>query len=109
MTSDLQLSNPQLNVTIDRDRASALGVTTQKIEDALYSAYGTRQVSTIYAPNNQYQVIMELAPEFQASPSAIGCSTCARRRATWCRSRSLGSVTQGTGPLTVTHRGSCPP
>ncbi len=71
VTSDMQLSNPQLNVSIDRDRAAALGISTQKIEDALYTAYGTRQVSTIYAPNNQYQVIMELAPQFQANPSAI--------------------------------------
>ena len=68
VTSDMQLSNPQLNVTIDRDRASALGISTQKIEDALYTAYGTRQISTIYAPTNQYQVIMELAPDSRPPP-----------------------------------------
>src|SRR4029453_16861161 len=72
VTSDLQLSNPQIAIDIDRDRAAALGISTQKIEDALYTAYGTRQISTIYAPTNQFQVIMELAPEFQASPAAIG-------------------------------------
>ena len=55
-------------MTIDRDRAAALGISTQKIEDALYTAYGSRQISTIYAPTNEYQVIMELAPEFQAQP-----------------------------------------
>jgi HAE1 family hydrophobic/amphiphilic exporter-1 len=72
VTSDLQLSNPQINVSIDRDKAAAVGITPLAIEDALYTAYGTRQISTIYAPNNQYQVIMELAPEFQADPAAIG-------------------------------------
>src|SRR5207344_3258404 len=101
VTSDMQLSNPQLNVTIDRDRASALGISTQKIEDALYTAYGTRQVSTIYAPTNQYQVIMELAPEFQASPSAIGMLYVRSAKGDLVPLSSLGSITQGTGPLTV--------
>ncbi len=99
VTSDMQLSNPQLNVTIDRDRASALGISTQKIEDALYTAYGTRQVSTIYAPTNQYQVIMELAPEFQASPAAIGMLYVRSAKGDLVPLSSLGSITQGTGPL----------
>jgi HAE1 family hydrophobic/amphiphilic exporter-1 len=104
----MQLSNPQLNVTIDRDRASALGISTQKIEDALYTAYGTRQISTIYAPTNQYQVIMELAPEFQASPSAIGMLYVRSAKGDLVPLSSLGSVTQGTGPLTVAHQGQLP-
>ena len=65
VSSDLQLKNPQICVDIDRDQASALGVTARQIEDALYTAYGTRQISTIFAPNNQYRVIMELLPEYQ--------------------------------------------
>ena len=108
VTSDMQLSNPQLNVTIDRDRASALGISTQKIEDALYTAYGTRQVSTIYTSTNQYQVIMELAPEFQASPSAIGMLYVRSARGDLVPLSSLGSITQGTGPLTVAHQGQLP-
>jgi HAE1 family hydrophobic/amphiphilic exporter-1 len=71
VTSDLQLKNPQVNVEIDRDKAAAVGVTPQAIEDALYTAYGSRQISTIYAPNNEYQVIMELAPQYQADPAAL--------------------------------------
>jgi HAE1 family hydrophobic/amphiphilic exporter-1 len=108
VTSDMQLSNPQLNVTIDRDRASALGISTQKIEDALYTAYGTRQVSTIYAPTNQYQVIMELAPEFQANPAAIGMLYVRSAGGELVPLSSLGSITQGTGPLTVAHQGQLP-
>src|SRR5208283_382176 len=62
VNSDLQIKNPQVNLTIDRDQAAALGVSATQIEDALYTAYGSRQISTIFATNNQYQVIMELEP-----------------------------------------------
>jgi len=108
VTSDMQLSNPQLNISIDRDRAAALGVSTQKIEDALYTAYGTRQISTIYAPTNQYQVITELAPEFQANPAAIGMLYVRAASGELVPLSSLGSITQGTGPLTVAHQGQLP-
>ncbi len=108
VTSDMQLSNPQLNVTIDRDRAAALGISTQKIEDALYTAYGTRQISTIYAPTNQYPVIMELAPEFQATPAAIGLLYVRSSTGELAPLSSLGSVSQGTGPMTVAHQGQLP-
>ena len=67
VSTDQQLANPQIDIDIDRDRAAAMGMTPEQIEEAFYTAYGTRQVSTIFAPNNQYQVIMELAPEHQSS------------------------------------------
>ena len=71
ITSDLQIASLQLVILdIDRDRASALGITAGQVEDALYSAYGSRQVSTIYTPTNDYQVIMELQPQFQLDPGA---------------------------------------
>jgi HAE1 family hydrophobic/amphiphilic exporter-1 len=72
VTSDLQTKNPQLNVDIDRDKASSLGISAQQIEDALNDAYGTKQISTIYATSNEYQVIMEVKPEYQEDPSALG-------------------------------------
>ncbi|MDD3179463.1 MAG: efflux RND transporter permease subunit [Opitutaceae bacterium] len=108
INSDLQLSNPQLRVEIKRDRASALGITPLQIEEALYSAYGSRQVSTIYTPTNQYFVIMEMAPEFQKTPEALSLI--------YLRSRSGGSVPLDTvatlrreiGPLTVNHLGQVP-
>jgi HAE1 family hydrophobic/amphiphilic exporter-1 len=108
VTSDMQLANPQINLNIDRDRASALGVSTQKIEDALYTAYGTRQISTIYAPNNEYQVIMELAPEFQANPAAIGMLYVRSSAGELVPLSSLGSISPGTGPLAVAHQGQLP-
>ena len=71
VTSDLQIKNPQVNVEIDRDKASALRVTANQIEEALYSAYGARQISTIYTSINQYKVIIELEPQYQLDPSAL--------------------------------------
>jgi HAE1 family hydrophobic/amphiphilic exporter-1 len=108
VTSDMQLSNPQLNVSIDRDRAAALGISTQRIEDSLYTAYGTRQISTIYAPNNQYQVITELAPEFQANPTAIAMLYVRSSAGSLVPLSSLGSISEGTGPSTVAHQGQLP-
>ena len=60
-----------MNVEIDRDKAAALGVTANQIENAFYDAYGPRWVSTIYAPVNEYKVLLELAPQFQADPRAL--------------------------------------
>src|SRR2546421_3595508 len=71
VTTDLQVTNPEVTVQIDRDKAAALNVDPMTIENALYSAYGSRQISTIYAPNNQYKVIMELQPQYQLDPSAL--------------------------------------
>jgi len=72
VTSDIQTKNPQLNVDIDRDKAAAVGVTAQQIENALNDAYGTPQISTIYATTNEYQVILEVSPQYQQDPSALG-------------------------------------
>ena len=71
LTSDLEVTSPQVDVQIDRDKAAALGVTANAIEGAFYDAYGPRWVSTIYAPVNEYKVLLELAPQFQADPTAL--------------------------------------
>jgi len=71
LTSDLEVTSPQVNVDIDRDKAAALGVTANAIENAFYDAYGPRWVSTIYAPVNEYKVLLELAPQFQSDPTAL--------------------------------------
>ena len=73
--SDLQLQSPQLNVEIDRDKAAALKVSAQQIENALFDAYGPRWFSTIYAPTNQYQEMLDLQSEYQSRPDAFHCST----------------------------------
>ena len=71
VTSDLQVKSPQLLVNVDRDRAASLSVTSERIRDTLYSAFGSRQVATIYTSSNNYEVIMELAPHFRQDPGAL--------------------------------------
>ncbi len=108
VTSDLQIKNPQVNVDINRDKASALGITASQIEDALYYAYGSRQVSTIYAPNNQYQVILELAPEYQMDPAALAMLYIHSNTGQLVPLNTLATLTRDVGPLTVNHQGQLP-
>jgi len=72
VNSDLQIAAPQVNVEINRDKAAALGVTPQQIENGLYDAYGERQASTIYADVAEYWVVFEVLPQFQLEPDALG-------------------------------------
>ena len=109
VTSDLQITSPQIIVDIDRDKAAALGVTRRQIENALDTAYGSRQVSTIYTPTNQYWVILEVEPQYQRDPTALAPALRARRAtAGWCRSTRSPRLTPGLGPLTVNHLGQLP-
>ncbi len=105
VTSDLQIKNPQVTLDIDRDRASSLGITAQQIEDALYSAYGARQVSTIYSPSNQYRVLMELQPQYQLDPSALGMLYVRANTGQLVPLSSLAVLKKGLGPLSVNHQG----
>ena len=105
VTSDLQIKNPQVNLDLDRDRAASMGVTAQQIEDTLYSAYGSRQVSTIFSPTNQYQVIMELEPRYQFDPSSLGLLYVRSTTGQLVPLSSLGSLRNNLGPLSVNHLG----
>jgi HAE1 family hydrophobic/amphiphilic exporter-1 len=108
VTSDLQIKNPQVNVDIDRDIASSLGVTAQQVEDALYYAYGSRQISTIFAPNNSYQVIMELEPQYQRDPQALSMLYIRSSKNELVPLDAVAKLTSGLGPLTVSHVGQLP-
>src|SRR2546430_10348896 len=108
VTTDLQIKNPQVSVRIDRDRATSLGVTVQQIEQALYDAYGSRQVSTIYTPNNQYWVIIELLPEYQRDPSALQLLYLRSQTGTLVPLTSVASASSDVGPLSVNHSGQLP-
>lgn len=108
VTSDLLITNPEVDIEIDRDKASALGVTARQIEDALYTAYGSRQISTIYAPNNQYRVILELLPEYQMDPSALSMLYVRASTGKLVPLNTVADVRRGIGPLTVTHLGQLP-
>jgi HAE1 family hydrophobic/amphiphilic exporter-1 len=108
VTSDLQIANPQVIVQIDRDRAASLGVTAEQIESALYDAYGSRQVSTIFTPNNQYMVIMELRPEFQRDISALGMLYIRSQQGGLVPLRAVANMSENIGPLSITHAGQLP-
>ena len=105
VNSDLRLSSPRLEVHIDRDRAAALEVSPLAVEEALYSAFGSRQISTISAPEDQYQVILELQPEHRADPSALSLLHVRSARGALVPLESLASLTRTVGPLSVSHAG----
>ncbi len=105
VTSDLQIKNPQLQLDIDRDRASSLGISADQVENALYYAYGSRQVTTIYAPVNQYQVIMEVEPAYQMDPAALALLYVRSNTGQLVPLSMLGKLTPTLGPLSVNHIG----
>jgi len=108
VSSDLRLNNPQIQVDIDRDRVSSLGLTVNQVETALYNAYGTRQISQIYAANNQYAVIMGVAPEFQSDPASLSMLYVRATSGKLIPLNTVAKVTTGAGPLSVSHTGQLP-
>ncbi len=108
VTTDLLIANPQVNVNIDRDKASSLGVSAQHVEDALYTAYGQRQISTIYAPNDEYWVVMELEDKYQADPAALSMLYVHSSSGNLVPLNAVANLTTNLGPLTVNHLGQLP-
>jgi hydrophobic/amphiphilic exporter-1 (mainly G- bacteria), HAE1 family len=108
VTSDLQIQNPQLEVSLDRDRALALGVSAQQVEDALYSAFGNRWISTIYAPNNEYRVLLELLPEEQRDATDLTALYVRSASGSLVPLEAVARVSRTVGPLTVNHLGQLP-
>src|SRR5713226_835850 len=124
VNSDLQLKNPQVEIAIDRDKASTLGLTAQglspqQIQNAFYTAYGSRQISTINTPTNQYQVIMELDPKYEQDPSVLsmlyirantGNNTAQAATAgnSLIPLNAVANLKQGVGPMSVNHSGQLP-
>jgi HAE1 family hydrophobic/amphiphilic exporter-1 len=105
VTSDLQITRPEVTVQIDREKASSLGVSAQQIETALNNAYGSRQVSTIYTSTNQYWVIMELAQRYQTDPSVMPMLYVRSSTGALVPLNAVAKLTHGVGPLQVTHLG----
>ena len=108
VSSDAQLRSPQLNVRIHRDRATTLGVTARQLEDALANAYGARQVTTIFAPTNEYQVVLEVKPEFQENPNLLSRLFVRSDAGVLVPIDSLVTVSRGVGPVSVNHSGQLP-
>ena len=108
VNSDLQIRSPQVLVEIDREKASALGVTALQIEAALNNAYGSPQVSTIYTPTNQYWVMMELLPQYQRDPAALSLLYIRSSNGKLVPLGTVAKLTRTVGPLTVNHLGQLP-
>ncbi|MUM78730.1 MMPL family transporter [Pseudodesulfovibrio sp. F-1] len=105
VNSDLQISTPQVEIEIERDLASSLGVTANDIENALFTAYGERQISTIYTVVDEYKVIMQLKPEFQRNSDALSMLYIRSDAGNLIRLDALATIKESTGPVTVNHTG----
>ncbi len=108
VTSDLEIANPQLNLTIDRNKASQLGVSAYQIENALSYSYGSTQISTIYAPDNEYEVILELEPQYQEDPSVLSMLYIRSSSGQLVPLDSVVSMEKTVGPLEVNHTDQLP-
>ncbi|MFA6294502.1 MAG: efflux RND transporter permease subunit, partial [Victivallales bacterium] len=105
VSSDLLISNPQLNLDIDRDKISTLKITAAQVEETLYSAFGPRQISTIYAPDNQYKVLLELMPEYQLDPDSLTMLYVRSGTNQLVPLSDIVKVTQEPGPTSINHTG----
>ncbi|MBF6558667.1 MAG: efflux RND transporter permease subunit [Candidatus Binataceae bacterium] len=108
VNSDLQIANPQVNVDIDRDKAHTLGLTAQSIETALGYAYGSEQVSTIYAPTDEFWVELELEPQYQADPAALNLLYVRSATGQLVPLNTVAKLTRTLGPLAINHSGQLP-
>ncbi len=108
VTSDLQIESPQVTLDINRDRAETLGLTAGQIQDALFTAYGTRQVSTIYTPSNEYQVIAEVEPQYQRNPDALSKLYVRSSKGSLVPLNTVVTMQRTVGPLSVNHFGQLP-
>ncbi|MEH2258454.1 efflux RND transporter permease subunit [Nostoc sp.] len=106
--SDLQLSTPQIQVQVDHNKAATLGISAQQVEQTLSAAYGSSQVSTIYTPNDQFYVILEVKPEFQRDITALSMLYVQSSTGKLVPLNAIANITQNVGPLTVTHVAQLP-
>jgi HAE1 family hydrophobic/amphiphilic exporter-1 len=108
VTTDLQIKNTQIDIDIDRDKAAALGVTPEQIENALFNAFGSRQVSTIYTPSNEYWVVLEVEPQYQRDASTLDLLYIRSSQGTLVPLGSVASIGTSIGPLSINHLGQLP-
>jgi len=108
VVSDLLIRNPQVNIVIDRDKASLLGISANQIESALSHSYSSGYISTIYAPNNQYYVILELLPEYQFDPENLKLLYVHSTDGHLVPLNTVAEIKQTIGPATVNHLGQLP-
>jgi multidrug efflux pump subunit AcrB len=108
VNSDLDAEMPSIHVAIDRDRAAALNVPASNIETALSDAYGGWQISQINRPSNQYEVLLELLPQYQAHARFLDRLYVTTGSGTLVPLSAVTTVTQSTQPLSIHHSGEVP-
>jgi HAE1 family hydrophobic/amphiphilic exporter-1 len=108
VTTDIAVTTPQVNVTIDRDKAAAMNINANTIENALYDAYGPRWVSTIYGSANEYEVLLELEPRYQRDPSALSLLYFKNTNGKLIPLDTMAKIETETGPQTINHYGQLP-
>ncbi|PWU00965.1 MAG: acriflavine resistance protein B [Terriglobia bacterium] len=108
VASDVAVETPQVNVTIDRDKAAAMGVNANQIENTLYDAYGQRWVSTIYGSANEYKVLLELLPQYQADPRALSMLYFKNTNGRLIPLDTVAQIVSESGPQTINHYGELP-
>jgi hydrophobic/amphiphilic exporter-1 (mainly G- bacteria), HAE1 family len=108
VNSDLQITTPQVTVDLDREQIAALGLSADQVEAALTSAYGTQMVSQIFAPNDEYQVIMQVAPQYQQDPAALSMLYVRAPSGTLVPLSAVVTTHQSAGPQSVNHTGQLP-
>jgi HAE1 family hydrophobic/amphiphilic exporter-1 len=106
--ANLQVASPQIRIEIDREQAASNGVSAREIESTLASAYGTRQVSTIYAPTNTYWVILEVLPELERDPESLALLHVKGAEGRLVPLGAIARFTRSVGPLSVSHVGQLP-
>ncbi|QRG05581.1 efflux RND transporter permease subunit [Xanthobacter dioxanivorans] len=104
VTSDLQITNPQLTIVLDKDKAAALGITEQKLRDALYTQFGTRQIATLFTSTNQYAIIAEVQPRFQREPGDLGRVYLRTASGAVVPLETIADIRRTVGPLSIQHQ-----
>jgi HAE1 family hydrophobic/amphiphilic exporter-1 len=105
VNTSLELRNPEIQISILRDRAAALGVSPQQIESALYNAYGGRRISTLYGATDQYSVLLELHPRFQRDINALRSLFVQSSSGQMVPVSAVADIKMGVGPVSVNHYG----
>lgn len=105
VNSSLELSNPEIQIDIQRDRAAVLGISPQQVEAALYNAYGGRRISTLYGSTDQYNVLLELDPKFQRDINALRSLFVQSTTGQMVPIRAVADIKMGVGPVSVSHYG----
>jgi HAE1 family hydrophobic/amphiphilic exporter-1 len=108
ISSDLQIKTPQLDVLLDREQIAALGLTVDQVQNALNSAYGQRQVSQIFAPNDEYQVIMQVEDKYQRDPAALSMLSVTTPDGKLVPLSAVVTTRQTVGPQSINHAGQLP-